>query len=80
MAGDGHHILRLAEQLRHQRHATAGLPARALQLVLKIGVFEIFQVQRRCVLHQANAGGIGHAFRQQAVDLPLRKRLPIIWS
>ena len=50
-----HHILRLAEHLPHQRHPPAGLAARALQLVLELGVFKIFQVKRCRVLHQADA-------------------------
>ena len=61
-------ILRLAEQLPHQRHPPAGLAARPLELVLELGVLEIFEVERRRMLHQADARGIGHPFRKQAVD------------
>ena len=50
-----HDVLRLAEQLPHQRHPSAGLAARALELILEFGVLEIFQVERRRVLHQADA-------------------------
>ena len=63
-----HDVLRLPEQLAHQRHASAGLPARALELVLELGVLEILKVERRRMLHEADARGVGHALRQQAVD------------
>ena len=63
-----HDVLRLAEQLPHQRHPSAGLAARALELVLELGVLEVFEVERCGMLHQADARGIGHAFRKQAVD------------
>ena len=69
--GEAHHrddVLRLAEQLAHQRHAPAGLPARPLELVLELGVLEVLEVERRGVLHQPHAGGVGHALGQQAVD------------
>ena len=55
-------------QLPHQGHAPAGLAARAFELVLELGVLEILQIERRGMLHQANARGVGHALRQQAVD------------
>ena len=63
-----HHVLRLAEQLRHQGETPAGLAARALELVLELGILEILEVERRGVLHQAHARGVGHPLRQQAVD------------
>ena len=63
-----HQVLRLAQHLPHQRHPPAGLAAGPFELVLELGVFKIFQVQRCRVLHQADAGGIGHPFRKQAVD------------
>ena len=50
-----HQVLRLAQHLPHQRHPPAGLAARPLELVLELGVFKIFQVQRCRVLHQADA-------------------------
>ncbi len=67
-ADHGDDVLRLAEQLPHQRHSSAGLPACPLELVLKFGVLEVFKVERRGVLHQPHAGGVGHALGQEAVD------------
>ena len=58
-ARHGHHVLRLAEQLAHQRHPPAGLAAGALELVLELGVFEILEVESRRVLHQAHARSVG---------------------
>ena len=43
-------ILRLTEQLPHQRHAARGLAARAFELILKLGVLEILEIERRGVL------------------------------
>ena len=63
-----HDVLRLTEQLRHQRHPPAGLAARALELILEIGVLKILQVESCRMLHQTDARGIGHAFGKQAVD------------
>ena len=56
------------EQLRHQGEAAAGLPARPFELVLELRVLEIFQIEGGGMLHQADARGIGHPLRQQAVD------------
>jgi hypothetical protein len=58
-ADHGDRVLRLAEQLAHQVHPAHGLPARAIQLVLQLGVLEILQVQGGRVFHQAHAGGVG---------------------
>ena len=67
-ARDGHDVLRLPQQLRHQREAAAGLPARPLELVLKLRILEIFQIEGGGVFHQTDARGVGHALRQEAVD------------
>ncbi len=67
-ADDGDDVLRLAEQLPEQRQAAAGLPPRALQAVLQLAVLEVLEIERRGVLHQAHAGGIREALRQQRID------------
>ena len=48
------HVLHLAEQLAHQVHASHRLATRAVELVLQVGIFEVLQVQRRRVFHQAS--------------------------
>ena len=67
-AQDGDDVLRLAEHLAHQRAAADRLPARALQPVLQLAVLEVLEVERRRVLHQAQAGGVGELLRQQRVE------------
>ena len=66
--GDRHHILALGEQLPHQRHPATGLPARAFQLVLKIGVLKIFKVQGRGMFHQPDRGSHGQLVGQQRIQ------------
>ena len=66
-ADHGDRILHLAEQLAHQVHAAHRLATRAIELVLQVGILEVLQVQRRRMLHQAHAGGVGEQFRQQRV-------------
>ena len=63
-----HDVLKLAEQLRHQRHAPARLPPRPLQLVLERGILEILEVQRCGVFHQADARRVADLVAQQPVD------------
>ena len=46
----------------------AGLPARALEPVLQLAVLEILEVERRRVLHQAHAGGVGELLGEQRID------------
>jgi hypothetical protein len=41
---------------------------RALELVLHVAVLEVLEVERRRVLHQAQAGLVAEAFREQRVD------------
>ena len=43
-AGDRHDVLRLRKKLSQQCHPAAGLPPRPFELVLELGVLEIFQV------------------------------------
>ena len=62
-------VLHLAEQLAHQVHAPHRLAARAIELVLQVGVLEILEVERRGVLHQPDAGRVGEQFRQQSVGI-----------
>ena len=67
-AHHSHNVLRLTEQLRHQRHPPAGLAAGALELILEIGVLKILQVESRSVLHQTDTRGVGHPLGKQTVD------------
>ena len=67
-ARDGHHVLRLVEELAHQRHAPAGLAARALELVLQLAVLEILEVERGRMLHQPQARRVADPLREQRVD------------
>ncbi len=62
-------ILRLAEELADQAAAPGRLPARALELVLQLAVFEILEVERCGVLHQPKARLVaGTAPEQSAVE------------
>ena len=63
-----HDVLRLVEQLRHQRDPPGGLPARAFELVLELRVLEIREVEGLGVLHEVDARFVRQAVRQQAVD------------
>ena len=72
-ARDRHDVLGLAEQLAHQRHAPAGLAARALELVLELAVLEVLEVERRGMLHQPDAGGVGDALGEQGVERARRR-------
>ena len=67
-ADDGDDVLRLAQQLRHQRAAPRDLATRAVELVLQVGVLEVLEVERRGVFHQLDAGAVGIQLRQQRVD------------
>ncbi len=67
-ADDGHDVLRLAEELVHQRHPAGGLPAGALEPVLQLAVLEVLEVERRRVLHQAHAGGVGELLGEEGVE------------
>ncbi len=49
-ARHGDEVLCLAEELAHQGHAAAGLAAGAFELILKAGILEILEVQRRGML------------------------------
>ena len=66
-ADDGDDVLRLAEHLADERRAPADLPPGAVELVLDLAVLEVLEVERRGVLHQPDAGGIGEPFGQQRV-------------
>ena len=66
-ADHGDAVLHLAEQLAHQAHAAHGLAARAVELVLQVGILEVLEVERRGMFHQPDAGGVGEQFRQQPV-------------
>ena len=70
--GDGDDVLRLCEELAHQRHAPGGLPARALQAILEFAVLEILQVERRRVLHEAQARGVGELLGEQRIEVRYR--------
>ena len=67
-ADDRHGVLRLAEQLAHQRRAPGRLAPRALEAVLQVGVLEVLEVQRRRMLHQAQARLVAEFLRQQRID------------
>jgi hypothetical protein len=67
-AGDGDDVLRLAEDLAHERRAARRLAARAVEPVLQLAVLEVLEVERRRVLHQADAGRVREALGQEAVD------------
>ncbi len=68
-ADHGEGVLHLPEQLAHQIHAVHGLTARAIQLVLPVGIFEVLQIQLRGMFHQAHAGSIVEQFRQQRIGV-----------
>jgi hypothetical protein len=65
---DGNHVLRLAEQLRHQRRAPHCLATRPLQTVLLLTVLEVLEVERRGVLHQSDARRVRELLGQQRVQ------------
>ena len=67
-AGQGDDVLRLAEQLADQPGAPARLAPGAVQLILDFAVLEVAQVERRRVLHQAQAGRVAELVGQQRVD------------
>ena len=67
-ARDRHDVLRLREELPHQRHAARRLPARALEPVLQLAVLEVLEVERRGVLHQAQAGRVAELLGQQRIE------------
>ena len=66
-ARDGHHVLRLAEELAHQRRAAHGLAPRAIQPVLQLAVLEVLEVERGGVLHEPDARGVGEPLGEQRV-------------
>ena len=67
-ADDGDHVLDLPEQLADQRHSSRRLAPRPIEPVLQFAVLEIFQVERRRVLHQAQAGGVAELLGQQRIE------------
>jgi hypothetical protein len=67
-AGDRHHVLGLAQDLVQQRRPARGLPPRAIELVLHLAVLEVLEVEARRMLHQADAGVVREALREQRVD------------
>ena len=66
--GHGDEVLRLGEELAHERHAAAGLAARAFELVLEFGVLEILEVEGCGMLHQSHARTRADPLGQQAVE------------
>ena len=62
---DGHHVLRLAEELAQKRDPPAGLAACAIEPVLQLAVLEVLEVEGRRVLHEAHAGGDVVLLREQ---------------
>jgi hypothetical protein len=54
--------------LTDQGHPTRSLPTRALQPILQLAVLEVFQVQRRGVFHQAQAGDVAELLGKQRIE------------
>jgi hypothetical protein len=66
--GDGDDVLRLPEELAHERHPPRRLAAGALQPVLRLGVLEVLEVECGGVLHELHARHVREALAEQRVD------------
>ncbi len=66
--------LRHAEQLREQRDATGRPLPRALEMIVERRILELVQIERRRVLHDADADPIREQVAEQAFDKPGRAR------
>ena len=64
-ADDRHDVLRLREELAHQRHATGRLPPCALESILQLAVLEVLEIEGGRMLHQAQARRVGELLGQQ---------------
>src|SRR6266487_1645951 len=73
-----HQALRGPEQQREQADAPHRLAARALEVVVDLRVFELRQVERRRMLHQAHADAVAEQIAEQALEQgrEARQRFP----
>ncbi len=68
----GQDVLRLPEDLGEQRGPAGHLPPRPVQPVLFGTAFELFEVERRRMVHETDACQVTVALRQEAVGQPAR--------
>ena len=64
---NGDDVLKLSQYLRHQYSSVGSLAASTLQLVVKLGVFKLKQVQLGCVLHDIDRGSVGDQVTKQVL-------------
>jgi len=63
-------VLHLRKYLSKQYRAAGSLAAGAFEFVVEDRVFELVQIQLRCVVDQIDGGFIGHQIAQQAITQP----------